>query len=45
MSMAFLLLVAVVVWLGVFTYIWMLDKKATSLEKRVAQLTHLENKQ
>lgn len=38
MNMGFLLLVAVVIWLGVFTFVWMLDKKASALEKRAAQL-------
>ncbi|WP_395089246.1 CcmD family protein [Armatimonas sp.] len=42
MNMAFLLLVAVVIWVGVFAFVWMLDKKASSLEKRMARL---ENKQ
>jgi CcmD family protein len=42
MSMAFLLLVAVVIWLGVFAFVWMLDKKATALEQRALRL---ENKQ
>lgn len=45
MNMAFLLLVAVVIWAGIFAFVWILDKKATALEKRVAQLSRLENRQ
>ena len=43
--MVFLLLVAVVIWLGVFAFVWMLDKKANALEKRMAQLARQENRQ
>ena len=42
MNMVFLLLVAVVIWLGIFAFVWTLDKKATALEQRTARL---ENKQ
>jgi CcmD family protein len=45
MNMAFLLLVAIVLWAGVFAFVWMLDKKAAALERKVAQLTHRENRQ
>lgn len=37
MNMAFLLLVAVILWLGVFGFVWMLDRKAVALERRLAQ--------
>lgn len=37
MNMAFLLLVAVLLWVGVFGFVWMLDRKAATLERRIAQ--------
>jgi CcmD family protein len=37
MNMAFLLLVAAILWLGVFGFVWMLDRKTVALEQRIAQ--------